>query len=171
MEDLIKLEAERFAWSLKIFPEATPLSSLKKLQSEIKEIEVDLTLGRRNPEEYADALMCLLDSAGRRGIGLREIVVAFSNKLEKNKKRGWRKNEDSTYSHVNDKPAAKFELQSLSDIDLTTKEGQALFGALVLITISPGMIQVNAAQMISGINLEPDAALLYCQAAYERSQG
>lgn len=102
MEDTGKLgwlETQRLAWSLKTFTEATAISSLHKLRSEIDEIEYDLQNGERRPEEYADALMCLFDSAGRAGISVSEITEAFEKKLEVNKKRTWVKNPDNSYSH------------------------------------------------------------------------
>ena len=98
--DIVKLEMERLKWSLETFPEATAQSSLRKLEEEIKEIDRDIINGVREPEEFADALMCLFDSAGRYGIGVEEIFSAFAEKLEKNKKRIWKKNPDNTYSHV-----------------------------------------------------------------------
>ena len=100
MRTLIELEAERLEWSLKTFPDATAISSLRKLESEIKEIEHDLLNGVRRPEEYADALMCLLDSAGRNRISVPEIIGAFAAKLKINKKRVWAKNPDNSYSHI-----------------------------------------------------------------------
>jgi hypothetical protein len=100
MRNLIELEKERLEWSLKTFPEATPISSLRKLESEIKEIEVDIIGNNKNPEEYADALMCLLDSAGRQGILVEEILQSFAIKFEKNKVRKWKKNPDNSYSHI-----------------------------------------------------------------------
>ena len=98
--NIIELEKERLEWSLETFKEATAISSLRKLEEEIKEIESDINEGKIVPEEYADALMCLLDSAGRQGIGVEEIIAAFSEKLEKNKKRVWKKNTDNSYSHI-----------------------------------------------------------------------
>lgn len=97
---LIELERERLAWSLQTFPEATPLGSLRKLESEIKEIEYDIENGIRRPEEFADALMCLFDVAGRYDISVQEIIGAFAAKLEVNKRRKWVKNPDNSYSHV-----------------------------------------------------------------------
>lgn len=101
-KNIIELEKERLAWSLKTFPEATPYSSLQKLKEEIKEIETDIENGAVNSinEEYADALMCLFDSAGRLGITPEIIFDAFEKKLAKNKAREWVKNPDNTYSHV-----------------------------------------------------------------------
>lgn len=98
--NLIELEEERLAWSLATFPDATAVSSLRKLESEIKEIESDIETGQRRPEEYADALMCLFNSAGRNGITVVEIIDAFSAKLEVNKARKWRRNPDNSYSHI-----------------------------------------------------------------------
>lgn len=100
--DLLELEEQRLKWSLETFPEATPISSLRKLEEEIKEIEANINAGKKDPEEYADALKCLLDSAGRDGIFLPEIIRAFAVKLEKNKQRKWKKNPDNSYSHVKD---------------------------------------------------------------------
>ena len=97
--DFFALEAERLAWSLETFTEATPQSSLEKLKSEIKEIEEDLEKEIVNPMEYADALMCLLDSAGRASITPHHILRAFREKLEINKSRVWVKNPDNSYSH------------------------------------------------------------------------
>lgn len=98
--NLLELENERLAWSLKTFPEATAISSLRKAEEEIKEIEEDINNGICNPIEYADALMALLDSAGRNGIRTIEILIAFQEKLKINKKRKWIKNPDNTYSHI-----------------------------------------------------------------------
>lgn len=102
-EDLIKLENERLEWSIKTFPEATTFSSILKLQEEIEEIKLDLLSNKREPEEYADAMMCLFDSAGRQGISIEELIEAFGKKLEKNKSRSWVKNKDNTYSHIKNK--------------------------------------------------------------------
>lgn len=100
MVDILKLEEERFAWSLKKFIEATPISSLRKCEEEILEIEKDILSGSVNPVEYADALMCLFDSAGRCGISVQEIFAAYQLKFEENKLRSWKKNADNSYSHI-----------------------------------------------------------------------
>jgi hypothetical protein len=98
--NILQIEQQRLEWSLKTFIEATPVSSLRKLESEIKEIEENIVAGIRDPEEYADALMCLLDSAGRQEIYADQIFEAFANKFEKNKTRTWKKNPDNSYSHI-----------------------------------------------------------------------
>ncbi len=78
------------------------ISSLRKLEEEIEEIEVDIVEGHRAPDEYADALMCLFDSAGRQQVPIypAEIFEAFEKKLKINKNRTWKKNPDNTYSHI-----------------------------------------------------------------------
>lgn len=98
--NIIELEKERLEWSLKTFPEATPIASLRKLEEEIGEIEVSIVEKYKDPTEYADALMCLFDSAGRHGITVEEIFKAFKEKLAINKTRTWKKNPDNSYSHV-----------------------------------------------------------------------
>ena len=96
---IFDLEFDRMQWSLRTFPEATALSSLCKLRTEIDEIEQDINIGKVEPLEYADALMCLFDSANRHGISMQSIFEAFSRKNEINKSRTWFKNEDNSYSH------------------------------------------------------------------------
>ncbi len=100
--NLIELENERLQWSLKIFTEATPLSSLLKAEEEIKEIKENIEKGIKDAEEYADVIMAVFDSAGRDGITPEEIVWAYYCKLKKNKARKWKKNSDNTYSHIKD---------------------------------------------------------------------
>lgn len=94
------LENERLKWSMEVFTEATPQSSLEKLKEEIKEIEANIAIGNKDPEEYADATMCLWDSAGRDGITIYQIFKAFGHKLNVNKGRKWKKNPDNSYSHI-----------------------------------------------------------------------
>lgn len=98
-----ELERQRMEWSLVTFKDATAISSLRKLEEEIKEIEADIVDGKKRPEEYADALMCLFDSAGRHGISVQEIFQAYAIKFYTNKNRTWIKNPDNTYSHVKPK--------------------------------------------------------------------
>lgn len=99
MTSIIELEHERLQWSLKTFTEATSISSLYKCRDELHEIESDILMEKRIPEEYADAIMCLFDSAGRHGIPVEEIFEAYKIKFEINKKRVWVKNDNNTYSH------------------------------------------------------------------------
>lgn len=101
-KSIFELEHERMEWSKKMFPQATAYSSIEKLIGEAREIQCDIVNGKQEPEEYADCLMCLFDSAGRQDkpISVQEIFEAFAKKLEINKNRVWRKNADDTYSHV-----------------------------------------------------------------------
>ena len=101
MKSFIELEKERSEWSNKIFTEATPLSSLRKAQEEIHEIRVDLHEGEPKAEEYADAIMCLFDSAQRAGLTANDIRDAYEKKNHINiYERTWKKNPDNTYSHI-----------------------------------------------------------------------
>ncbi len=84
--DWINAEKDRLKWSLETFTEATSISSLDKAKDEIDEIKRDIENNIREPEEYADALMCIIDSAGRHGIGLEEILESYKNKIPINKK-------------------------------------------------------------------------------------
>lgn len=87
-------------WSTKTFAEATPESSLIKLEEEIGEIRENLERGMHLPEEYVDAIMCLLDSAARLGITGQQMENHFRLKFEINKKRTWVKLPDNTYTKV-----------------------------------------------------------------------
>lgn len=98
--DIIEMEVERWEWSQQVFPEATALSSLLKCEEEIDEIKADIRCGEAFAEEYADAIMCLFDSAARQGMSVFDILEAYAYKIEKNKARNWKKNEDNTYSHI-----------------------------------------------------------------------
>lgn len=100
--ELVPMEKERLAWSLQTFPDATPQSALNHLKEEIKEIEQNIADGVNDATEYADAIMLLLDSAGRRGISVVDILYAFRQKHEINKTRRWEKNPDGSYYHVKD---------------------------------------------------------------------
>lgn len=97
---LIEAEKDRMEWSLKTFTEATPESSLKKLEEEVKEIRENFATGKKDAVEFADAIMCLFDSAGRFGITAEEIQTAYAQKVVINKARIWKKNSDNTYSHI-----------------------------------------------------------------------
>ncbi|WP_026755056.1 dATP/dGTP pyrophosphohydrolase domain-containing protein [Sediminibacter sp. Hel_I_10] len=100
--DIIALEKVRFNWSLETFPEATPQGSLAKAKEELQEILAEISKGRRDPEEYADAIMCIFDIAGRMGINASVVMLYYANKIQKNKQRTWIKNPDNSYSHIKD---------------------------------------------------------------------
>lgn len=97
----IELMDDFVDFALKTFKKAHPLSSLKKLEEEMLEVAHEIQHGHENlAEEYADCMMCLLDSAARIGIKPKDLMVAFAAKLEVNKNRKWVKNPNNTYSHV-----------------------------------------------------------------------
>jgi len=98
--DIIKLEEKRLKWSKETFTEATPLGSLEKAKEEIQEIETDIKNNIKNPYEYADAIMCIFDVAGRFGITAKEVMIAYELKIDINTKRTWKKNKNGSYSHV-----------------------------------------------------------------------
>jgi phosphoribosyl-ATP pyrophosphohydrolase len=99
LELLMQLHRE---WTAKTFPEATPQSSIEKLEEEIKELKIEICLGKGSAltEEYVDCVMCLFDSMARKGVSVDDFVQAFSDKLQKNIARVWIKNANNTYSHV-----------------------------------------------------------------------
>ena len=98
--DLISLEADRVAWSRQTFPDATAMGCLEHVRKEITEIEEALRQGLPVAVEYADAIMLLLDSAARAGIDCRQVLQAYKDKIEVNKKRNWQKDGDGDYKHV-----------------------------------------------------------------------
>jgi type II secretory pathway component PulM len=99
--DIIQLEAERWEWSQRLFTDATAESGLLKMEEEVKEIREDLANGTPNPTEYADAIMCLMDSAARAGLTATDVMKAYAEKVRVNiHEREWKKNPDNTYSHV-----------------------------------------------------------------------
>ncbi len=104
MSDFLDLADEFLIFSLETFSEATAESSLEKLRGEAREVEIELeaqnTSKARLADEYADCLMCLLDSAQRAGVGPRRLLSAFQEKVAINKARTWTRNPDNTYSHV-----------------------------------------------------------------------
>ena len=102
MERLERLAAEHAAWSQATFgSDATrdwtgPLAHLKK---EILEIE-DQPFDR---EEWADALLLLLDGARRAGFNAQGLMLAAEYKLAINKNRVWQPpNEDGSVEHNRD---------------------------------------------------------------------
>ncbi len=101
--DYKKLMDDHIAFAIPTFKNSTAFSSLLKLRTEIEEVEIEMLYGTTKmflPAEYADCMMCILDSAARAGILPNEIMIAFAEKLEINKLREWVENPDHTYSHV-----------------------------------------------------------------------
>jgi len=101
---LEKLLSEYNHWAKNKFPNSTPTSSLRGLEREIKEVEIELET--KNPDfiklgmEYADCMMYLIDSARRSGINEDTLFSFLRIKLDINYKRDWKINEDNSYSHI-----------------------------------------------------------------------
>lgn len=94
-------------WSVTAFEKATHLSSLEKLEDELKELKFEITDGgdeidndNKIIEEYVDVMMCLLHSAAKYGFTSEELRVAFQRELIINKMRKWNLNANNTYSHT-----------------------------------------------------------------------
>lgn len=94
--DFEELEKQRFEWASKTFKGCTAQGALEHLKDEIKEIEAEPT----DPIEYADALMLLFDAAGRSGVTVKDIFIAFRDKHQVNLTREWKQNANGSYYHV-----------------------------------------------------------------------
>lgn len=98
MSDLSKLFISHIDFCNDIFPHSTETSCLHHAVEEICEIWKEADEDKK-PEEYVDAIMCLLYGMNRASITLDEFKGAFLHKLQKNKSRKWNKNKDDSYSH------------------------------------------------------------------------
>lgn len=108
--ELLPLLSGRFAtliaqhgeWSADTFPKGTAKGALIHARREVEEIMDDMNERRTEklPEEFADALFCILDSARRANVSMGEIITAGERKLQVNKLRKWRDNGDGSYSHI-----------------------------------------------------------------------
>lgn len=99
--EFAELFQEFIDFSVPTFKDATALSSLEKLDGEIKEVAHEIQHGHLNlTEEYVDCMMCILDSAARMNISVADLRQSFINKLAINKGRVWKKNDNNTYSHT-----------------------------------------------------------------------
>ncbi len=103
IEDILK---DYNKWASNQFPNSTAISSLIGLKREIEEVieEINLESFYHDKErlaiEYADCLMYIIDSSRRSGIDEAELFMYFDKKLEINKKRDWKINNDKSYSHI-----------------------------------------------------------------------
>lgn len=98
LEELI-IEHQKFAMDK--FPESTWVSSLRGLEREIKEVEIESKIGwKRWVTEYVDCAMYLFDSMHRAGVDMDEFKESFWMKMQINKYREWVKNKDGSYSHL-----------------------------------------------------------------------
>lgn len=119
IRDIIKRYNE---WSEKQFPDSTAISSLNGLKRECDECINDIDtleiycknynecntgedfdyLFNNARIEYADCLIYLIDSARRFGLSIDSLFSAMDEKLQINKERNWKINDDKSYSHIKD---------------------------------------------------------------------
>lgn len=72
------------------------LSPLLHLQEEVKEL-----MDKPNDEmEWADCFLLLLDAARRKGHSVDALVKFANAKLEINKNRSWKQDENGVYKHI-----------------------------------------------------------------------
>ena len=87
-----------------VFPKGTAKCGLIHLRSEIEEVMAELetedTADSKLVEEYADCLMCLIDSANRAGITPAVLFRMMEYKICINEDRKWKYNGDGSYSHI-----------------------------------------------------------------------
>lgn len=95
------------AWTNEVFPGATTLSSLRHLESEVREaIEAEeqgeMFDGRHvSLMEFADMYLIFLNSASRKGFSFEDIHRAGLNKMWINRNRKWGpQNEQGYYEHI-----------------------------------------------------------------------
>ncbi len=113
--DIEKIIQDYQNWASIQFPNSTYISSIIGLKREVDELEIELNrplsdeyFGEEDVEkyrndvglEYADCLMYLIDGARRYGYSFHDLIGFLEQKLEINKKRDWKINEDKSYSHI-----------------------------------------------------------------------
>ncbi len=98
--ELETLFLEHQTFAKEAFKNSTWASSLRGLEREIKEVEVESKTGWENwVTEYVDCMMYLLDSMQRAGVEMEEFKKLFARKMTINKERNWERNTDGSYSH------------------------------------------------------------------------
>ena len=100
-ETLEELFIKHQNFAIKAFPDSTWKSSLRGLEREIVEIEVESHNHKEDmTTEYVDCFMYLLDSMNRAAIDLVDFRGSFIAKLIVNRGRRWNQNKDGSYSHI-----------------------------------------------------------------------
>lgn len=87
-ERLVRLIEDQARWSQKTFgsdDERGPLGAIRHLRKEVDEIEANPD----DPEEYADALLLLMDAGRRAGFSFATIVYEAAAKQTVNERRQW----------------------------------------------------------------------------------
>lgn len=97
MNDSISvLQSDIAAWADGLYPSRTAHTSLVKLV--LEEIPEFISSGMKDPDEYADLVILILDIAHLRGIDVGKAVVG---KMQRNRERVWVVNpETGVMSHV-----------------------------------------------------------------------
>lgn len=84
------------AWADQVFPDRTVKGTLSKMMCE--ELPEFITSELRDPLEYADLLILVLDLAGQMRI---DVEDALRRKMEINRKRKWRRDPDTgNWRHI-----------------------------------------------------------------------
>lgn len=87
------LQHEIKTWADSVFPGRTAHGALCKLM--LEEIP-EFALAPHDPGEYADLVILILDIATLNGI---DVATAVEAKMEKNRKRTWRLDQDTGLMH------------------------------------------------------------------------
>jgi hypothetical protein len=105
MKNINEIMEEFTEFSCKTFVNADSLTSLVKLEDELKEVRELLNADYEFPEfmlieEYADVAMCLFDSLRKRGISIESLNAAMCRKTKLCINSKWVENENHTYSRI-----------------------------------------------------------------------
>lgn len=95
------LAADHAEWSRDQFGHDLARGPQGPLAHLLKEVRDELIPAPFDQDEYADALLLILDASRRAGITSDMLIFLASRKLEVNKKRQWQSpNEDGSVEHV-----------------------------------------------------------------------
>lgn len=94
--ELDSLVEQIVSWQREQFPNQSVSACIKHLCKEVQELREDVT-----GEEVADCFFLLIAIADRMNLNLGEELRA---KLEKNRRRQWRKTEQGHHEHIREAP-------------------------------------------------------------------
>jgi hypothetical protein len=106
---LAELEQAYGDWCLEVFPDAGTQDWCDHLAEEVEELRKS---DCKDPLEFGDVLLLLIDAARRNGISL---LDAACEKFEINRGRDWERGEDGVYRHVNTEWTAAEEYDPFAD--------------------------------------------------------
>jgi len=91
-------------WQNETFGEATPLSKLSHLKSELRELWEDLENKRESKNlEFADCFILLFGAAASDGMSYEDICNSINEKMSINYQRKWGKpDENGVVNHIRD---------------------------------------------------------------------